>query len=394
MAEHVAQLAGELGDAGWDATIAGPSEAAFHAAADANGISVHRLPLVRSYARPHKDAVALLALVRLLRRERFDLVHGHASKAGVLARIAAAVCRVPVVYSPHCFAFVGDVSAARRVFATVVERVLAPLTTRTICVCEDERVQALRAGAGRPEQLRVVLNASDPCPDVEPDPDLARMAADGPLAGVVAALRPQKTVDVFVDAAPDVLRRLPSARLAVVGDGPERPAIEARARALGLDADPRFALLPFRAPAARHLRALDVYVLPSAWEALPIGVLEALACGVPQVATDVGGTAEAVRPSTGVLVPPHDPAALADALVDLLGDRDRRRAMSSASVQRHRAQFSIDRMISETVQVYAEAVTARGARTAAVRPAAPEAGASRAARGPRRWLRGRPRSSR
>ena len=106
---------------------------------------------------------------------------------------------------------------------------------------------------------------------------------------------------------------MPDARIAIVGDGPEREALGARAAALGLDA--RVAFLPFTGPASRHLRALDVYVLPSAWEAFPIGVLEAQACGVPQVATDVGGTREAVVPETGVLVPPRDPGALALALV-------------------------------------------------------------------------------
>ena len=71
---------------------------------------------------------------------------------------------------------------------------------------------------------------------------------------------------------------------------------------------------PFRGSAAEHLRELAVYVLPSSWEAFPIGVLEALACGVPQVATDVGGTREAVTPETGILVAPRDPDALADAV--------------------------------------------------------------------------------
>ena len=94
-------------------------------------------------------------------------------------------------------------------------------------------------------------------------------------------------------------------------------------------------------------------MLPSGWEALPIGVLEALACGVPQVATDVGGTGEAVSAETGVLVPPGDPSALADALVALLGDPARRAAMAEASVARHRERFTVERMVAETAAVYA-----------------------------------------
>lgn len=359
----MAQLATGLGDHGWQVTLAGPPEATVYGRIDPARVPAHRLPLVRGYGSPRNDAAALAGLVRLLRRERFDVMHCHSAKAGVLGRLAGALCRVPVVYSPHCFPFIGDFSMRRRVFATAVERVLAPLTTRTICVCEDERRQALETRAGREGQLRVILNGSDPCPGgVEPDPALLELRGDGVLAAAVTVLRPQKTVEVFVDAAPEILRRCPRARLAVVGDGPEREALEARARERGLGDGGRFAFVPFRSPAARHLKALDVYVLSSAWEALPIGVLEALACGVPQVASDVGGTGEAVAPETGRLVPARDAAALADAVVDLLEDEERRRSMARASVERHGRLFTVDRMVGEVAEVYAGAATAGPAR--------------------------------
>ena len=145
---------------------------------------------------------------------------------------------------------------------------------------------------------------------------------------------------------------MPDARLALVGDGPLRDELHARAAELGLDDEPRFAFLPFEPPAARHLRAMDVYVLPSAWEAFPIGVLEALACGTPQVATDVGGTGEAVVPETGVLVPPRDAPALAAAVADLLGDSERRARMAQASRERHAERFGVGRMVAETAALY------------------------------------------
>jgi glycosyltransferase involved in cell wall biosynthesis len=124
----------------------------------------------------------------------------------------------------------------------------------------------------------------------------------------------------------------------------------ARADALGLDE--RVAFLSFTGPASRHLRALDVYVLPSAWEAFPIGVLEAQACGVPQVATDVGGTREAVVAETGVLVPPRDPGALALAVTGILRDGERRHAMAAASRQRHALHFGLEPMLDATAALY------------------------------------------
>jgi glycosyltransferase involved in cell wall biosynthesis len=145
--------------------------------------------------------------------------------------------------------------------------------------------------------------------------------------------------------------------VAIVGDGPEATALRARAPA-GVE------FLPFHAPAARHLLALDVYVLPSAWEAFPIGVLEAQACGVPQVATDVGGTREAVVPETGILVPARDPAALAAAIVALLRDPERRRRMGAASRARHADRFTTERMVAGTAAVYERVLTGAGRRRA------------------------------
>ena len=293
----------------------------------------------------------------MLRRERVELVHAHAAKAGVVGRLAARLLGRPALYTPHCFPFVGEVSEARRRFSLAVERALAPATAAIVCVCEDERGVARASSLRAP--LEVIHNGCPPCDDGEPDPRLLALAGGGPLVGAVTVLRRQKAVEVLLEAAPAVLAAVPEARIAIVGDGPERADLGARAAALGLDE--RIAFLPFTGPASRHLRALDVYVLPSAWEAFPIGVLEALACGVPQVATDVGGTGEAVTRETGRMVPPHDPPALAEALAELLADEQLRARMADASRARHAEHFGIARMVAATAEVYADALRRAGA---------------------------------
>ena len=305
------------------------------------------LPFRRDYRHPHRDLQALGALARALRG--FDLVHAHAAKAGVLARLAAG--RRPVVYTPHCFPFVGG-SPARRRFGLVVERLLAPLSAAIVCVCEQEAAVARAAGLGR---LTVVHNGCPACEDVAVDPSLT--ALPGPVVGAVTVLRRQKRIDVLLAAVPAVLEAVPEATIVVVGDGPEAASLRAAA-------DPRVVFLPFRAPSARFLRGLDVYVLPSEWEAFPIGLLEAQACGVPQVATDVGGNGEALVPETGVLVPPGDPSALAAAVVSLLRDPERRKVMATASRARHAERFTVVRMVAETAAVY-EAVLRGRTSTAA-----------------------------
>jgi glycosyltransferase involved in cell wall biosynthesis len=222
-------------------------------------------------------------------------------------------------------------------------------------VSEDERREALcaRIDANR---LHVLHNGSARCIDAQaPDAALAAYVAGRPSAGAIAVMRPQKGLDVFVRAAPAILESVPEARLAVIGDGPLRGELDELARRCGVGERLRF--FPFSPPSSRYLRALDLFVLPSLWEAFPISVLEALACGVPQVASAVGGTGEALLEGrTGLLCPPGDPAALAAAVVALLRSPDRLSAMAEASRSRHADCFTLDRMLARTADLYRSVV--------------------------------------
>lgn len=358
--EAVGQLALLLPQLGWQVEVAGPADSGVYPALDRAGVKVHRLPLERSNGRRSRYAAALARLAGLLSSGRFSLVHAHSSKAGVLGRIAARLTGTPVVYSPHCYAFVGPVPRTRRLFALTVERAMRRVTTATVCVCEDEQRVAYRHGVASPGRTPVIYNGTLPCrSDVDADEGTARLRGDGVLAAAVAELRgEQKGLDVLLEAAPRVLATLPDARVAIVGNGPTERALRARAAQLGVLGHPRFALLPFRAPSASHLQTIDVFVLPSRWEAFPIGILEALACGVPQVCSDVGGVGEAVDARTGRLVPPDDAAALADAIIELLGDPALRRSMSAASMHRHAERYKVERMAAATAALYDDLGTA------------------------------------
>lgn len=356
--EHVGVISAALAKRGWQVEIAGPPKANAYAHLEGLGVPIHEIPVGPGFGRPIHDLAQTRRLLGVMRGSRFDVVHCHSAKAGVLARLTGALARTPVVYSPHCFPFEGDSLSRRRIaFSLSVERALAPLASRIICVCEHERKLAIARRVASPERLALIPYGCAPCEHPgDPDPELAAFAGQGPAAAVIAAMRPQKSIDVFLEAAPLVLERVPGARLALVGSGPERDALLERAENLGLLDDRRFAHFDFRPPSARYLRAIDLFVLPSAWEALPIGILEALACGVPQVATNVGGTGEAVAPETGVMVPSRDPAALAGAIAELLNDPERRRKMGFASRARHAEHFGIATMTDSTIALYEELI--------------------------------------
>jgi glycosyltransferase involved in cell wall biosynthesis len=298
------------------------------------------VPFRRDYAHPLDELRVLTRLLPVLRGTA--LVHAHSAKAGVLARIGAKLVRRPAVYTPHGFPFVGEMSDLRRQFGLVVERVLAPATPTLICVCDFERGLASEKGL-RPKRVAVVHNG---CPS-EVAGDLAEMP-QGLIVGTVCSLLPAKALDCLLDAMPAITAAAPEAKLVIVGEGELEQELHVRAADLGVDVT----WLPFTPPPARYLRAFDVYVLSSAWEAFPIGVLEAQACGVPQVVTAVGGTRESVVPDTGIVVPPRDPDALAEAVIQLLHDPGRRLAMSEASRARHAERFTVERMVAETAAVY------------------------------------------
>jgi glycosyltransferase involved in cell wall biosynthesis len=359
VAEHVLQLALGLPKHGWTAEVAGPEEATIYARLESAGVPVHRTALERGFGRPWLDVRASRELHELMRDGRFDLAHCHAAKAGAIGRPVARVTRIPVVYTPHCFGFVGDVGAFRRVAVAAAERVLGWITDRLVCVCDAELRVAEMHRIGSPSRRRRVYNAAEPCDGYRESPALlSSWRRRGPVVGTIAVFRRQKRIDVFLDAAPRVLREVPDCSLAVIGDGPLRDELRARADALGLSAEPRFAFLPFEPPSAPYLRELDLFVLPSSWEAFPMSLLEALACGVPQVATDVGGTREAVSDETAILVPPDSADRLAEATIELLREPTRRAAMAAASTARYRQLFRVGRMVEETAQVY-ESVTGR-----------------------------------
>ncbi len=291
--------------------------------------------LVRE-VRPADDALAFAELVGLFRRERPDIVHTNSSKAGILGRLAAVAAGVPiVVHTVHGWGFHPWQSRRAHALYVGLERAAARLTTQLVAV------SAANARAGAREEIAPY----EAFAIIRPGVHTARFAGARrtgrlraelglteatPLAGMVGCLKPQKAPLDYVRAAAHAAGRVPGAHFVLVGDGVLRPEVERAAAEAGI-AD-RFHLLGWRRDPEVVVGDLDLFVLSSLHEGLPMVVPEAMAAGVPIVATAVDGTPEAVQDGvTGLLCPPGDPAQLGAAIAALLADPGRRRRMGEAA---------------------------------------------------------------
>lgn len=359
--ENVLQLALRIRSERWSVVVAGPDVSNIRRRLEAEGIEYIAIDrLRRGFGRPLEDLAAMRQVHRLITDRRFDIVHTHSSKAGLIGRLTASRAGVPAVYTPHCFGFVGDVSAKRKLFALSLERWLGRYTTGLLCVSDAERRLAMRHRIAKAERIRHIRHGVDCGGRDAAAQELLDFKGDGLLVGAVTVLREQKRLDVLLDAIPAVLERMPTARFAIVGNGPMEDELRAQADRMGLIERGAVKFFTFTPPSTRYLKALDVYVLPSAWEAMPIGALEALACGVPQVASAVDGMNEIVTDDTGVLVEPKSVESLTAALVALLTDDDRRRRASEASRQRGIDMFQLDDMVDQTVDFYEQCIERSG----------------------------------
>jgi len=252
-----------------------------------------------------------------------DVVHTHLEFANVLGTLAARRAGVPCVATLHTIESPAPGSRAWLRFVAQ-SLVLRRWCTRVIAVSERARTHYLAVGRLRPQTTITVYNGVDlrrfdqKPPETQRDVRRELKIPDAaPVIAVVAVQRPAKGLDRLIAAFPAIRRRHPEAILLLVGDGPERPALETLAAHLGLSRCVRFAGVRHDVP--RLLTAAAVFVLPSLTEALPTALAEAMAAGVPVIGSAVGGIAEMIQDGvTGILVPPGDVDALAAAVADLL----------------------------------------------------------------------------
>ena len=310
-------------------------------------------PLVGKIVKRRVSVPYALALRKLLLREGpFDLVHAHVYASATASALATVGTGLPLVVTEHTEALWQG--RAGRAFSLWMYRRIA----RLIAVSDAIRRRLIERDGVPPARITVVPNSVPPARDAHADamPLPAEGLRKAPLVGMVARLQPEKGVTSFVKAAAYVAKEFPAARFVVVGDGPLKEELFELAEGLGVR--DRVLFLGFRPDAQALMRMMDVVAVPSVSEGTPLVVLEAMASGVPVVASSVGGIPDQIRHGReGILVPPGDPRALGDALLGLLRDPERARSMGEAGRVRAGTEFGHEEMVRRVEETYPAALT-------------------------------------
>lgn len=296
----------------------------------------------------------LPALVQFLRRWRPDVLHCHLPVASIVGRLAGQILGVPVVSSEH--------NLLQRYHAATRAATLATwrLQSRVIAV-SGEVEQSIHKHGQTKVPVRVVRNGVD-VERFKRNPEAGRalreelgIPEDAPVAGTVAVFRTQKRLDEWLLVARRVLDQNDAAYFLLVGDGPEAGNVDRVRRELGLEG--RVIRCGLQSDVRAYLSAMDVYLMTSKFEGLPIAMLEAMAAGLPIVATGVGGIPEVVRNGEeGFLTSADQALALANPLIRLFASPDETKRLGASAQERVRAEFGMGRMQGELESIYREVV--------------------------------------
>lgn len=335
-------------------------------AADLNkieGVKAIGIPM-KDGIEPFSDTLICIKLAKLIRSEKFDLIHAHTSKPGFFARLAAFGMNIPLVYRPASFAFHENAPRYQAVVYALLERIAARyLTDRIMLVCNGERELAEQYSVGSDDQFVIIHTGIDLYPfkiavnrfqvreKFEIPPDVQ-------LIGTVARLSEQKAPSDFIHAAALVHDRYPQVHFLWVGDGPLEHEARSLVQSLGLQNVFHFAGYQDNIPAI--LISLDYFLLSSHWEGFSIAILEAMAAGLPVIATRVTGADEAIVDGiTGILVNVGDVNGLADAVCKLIEDVDFAKSMGVAARKRAESEFPYAKMLDRIEKLYLDLIQGR-----------------------------------
>jgi glycosyltransferase involved in cell wall biosynthesis len=320
-----------------------------HAAGELRQRAKEGLELIPLAPKTEMDLSAAWRLSRLIKQLRPDVLHAHDPHGVAMAALALSMStqldKPPLV-------------AARRVDFHIKGNALSRWKYRQVdCfICASEAIRKMLVADGVPASRAVTIHEGIDLAHVAAAP-AANLHAElwlphhAPIVGNIAALVPHKGQRHLIEAAAIVLKRVPDARFVIAGEGELRQSLERQIKDHHLEK--HVFLTGFRPDVLSVLKAFDLFVMSSVTEGLGTSLLDAMACGKPIVATTAGGMPEVVKDGmTGILVPPRNHEAMADAIVRLLTNDQLRHEMGAAGQARARVYFSAERMVQDTYDLY------------------------------------------
>ena len=306
-----------------------------------------------------KDIRALLQIRRKIRQIKPAIVHTHTSKAGLLGRVAAWLEAVPIIIqTPHGHVFYGHFGPAASQVYLLLERLAAVITDRLVALTEMERSDYVEYNVVPESKLATIHSGVDirrfehPMDPAAGSRNLPGISPDRTVIGFVGWLLPIKGVDILLKAMRIVCQSAPQAMLVLVGKGQLEAQMKSEVSRLNLTGNVHF--LGWRNDIEYILPLFDIFVLPSLNEGMGRVLVEAMAAARPIVASNTGGIPDLVKHrENGLLVPPGDPRALAEALLQLIRQPDAARRMGQAG-HRLAGRFSVEEMVGRIEQMYAE----------------------------------------
>jgi glycosyltransferase involved in cell wall biosynthesis len=350
----------------------GAQEASFERMARTRALPVEHVPQLGRRISFWDDARALGKLLALLWRWTPDIVHTHTAKAGTLGRIAAVVYntasrrsrRCAVVHTFHGHVLEGYFGPLGSAAVRAIERMLARVTdrivtisvrqhddiTRRFRIAAPAKVTIVPLGLELGSLLALAPRASGHRPDA-PGGSAEQDELDELIVGYVGRLVPIKDLQTLIRGVALARAHVPQIRLVIAGDGDERPALEACVMEVGLAG--RVDFLGWRGDLPALYETMDVFVLTSINEGTPVSLIEAMAAGVPVVASAVGGVPDVVEDGvTGVLIPPRQPEAVAAAIVEAVLHPERASLMAARARSSVRERFDSARLVKEIEAMY------------------------------------------
>lgn len=328
------------------------------------------LPEMGRSINPFSDLIALWKLYKLIKKGRYHIVHTHSSKAGVLGRIAAWLAGTPIiVHTLHSLVFHDYQPWLVNRSWWLAKKICAPVTDFYISVSEIIVEKAIAAGIAEPERFRTIysgmeldwfLNAKFDANKVKEE---FGIPLDAPVVGKIARLFPLKGHDELMDAAPEIVKRVPNVRFFLIGDGVLLEHLQERARGYGILENFVFAGLIPRERIPELISAMDVVVHTSLREGLARVLPQSLAMGKPCVSFDIDGAPEVVIDDyTGYLVKAFDNITLADRIAHLLEDEDLRHKLGQNGRKHVDPNFRTEKMVVDISEVYQMLLERKGER--------------------------------